>query len=204
VIYKGDNMGLKKFIFLHIMKTAGTMIREELIRNYGDDKVLIDNKYSLDKIKGTGLINLTNNSDEIYIPKYENFQIICGHFSYKKYKHLNLPFITFLRNPVDRVISHFYNVNNIDFFEFCRKTENTMTYMTGGDLSKYVFVGIFEEMQLTIDKLENLLGVDLKRNVVNKTRVKQKIDAKQINYIKKYNQKDIKLYNEALSIFYRG
>jgi len=201
---------IPRFIFVHIMKTAGTTLSEELNRIYKNEYFL-DTTYKADRAI-EGLFKFQR-SDSTY-PKNKRYlksSVLHGHFTVNKYKHLGWPMITFLRDPIERVISNYSsNVVNavirggesVPFDEFCKRTSNTMTYMTDGDLNNFLFVGIVEHYAESLKRLGDLLGHKLNPNSrLNKTNKKVKMGKKQIKIIRSYNKNDIELYKKGLKIF---
>ena len=199
------------------MKTAGTSVSQNLKRIY-KRKYLLDTTYRMARNKqkifyfDTMDSHYPNRFKKGYPQKYKKYDVIHGHFTIKKYEHLGWPVITFLRHPIERVTSQYFSaIENIQtdfiyakplpFTEFCKQTANTMTKMTGGDLSKFSFVGIVEKFPESLERLGKFIGRDLKVLVTNKTKNKKELNHKQINLIKKYNRKDLELYSRALEEF---
>jgi hypothetical protein len=88
-------------IFLHLPKTAGSTLRRILERQYGSDAVL-------------GLYESTF-GDEVATLTPEQMgstRVIAGHFYFGVHEHLSGPwsYLTFLREPVERVVSHYHFV----------------------------------------------------------------------------------------------
>jgi hypothetical protein len=190
------------------MKTAGTSLAKELHRIY-------KNKYYLDPTfredRSTIGIFQINKSTNIY-PKinFDNYKVLHGHITYDKYKHLNWPVFTFLKDPVERVIDHYSSATNfarlngrkqVSVLDFCRKSSNLMTNMTGGDLDNFFFVGIVEQYQESIKRLSEFIGHDIKFRKYNMTKTLLPFNKKQLSIVRKYNEDDIKLYEEALKRF---
>lgn len=85
-----------KIIFTHIPKTAGTTIRDILENQYGSRNVsLIYSQKNIEQDLNTQLAT--------------GAKVIMGHFRYPDFinKTESIEFLTFLRNPVQRVISHY-------------------------------------------------------------------------------------------------
>lgn len=190
------------------MKTAGTSLSNEFHKIYKDGYCL-DKSYKIDR-GPYGILDITTNSETVYPQRnFQKCNVIHGHFTVNKYNHLNWPTMTFLRHPVERVISHYSSAN---FFSttplpieiFCEKTPNLMTKMTGGDLSRFFFVGIVEEYKESLRQLSKMIGHDLKITYINKTKRKIKFTKNQIKLVRKYNQRDLELYTRALNQFKRG
>lgn len=194
-----------KFIFVHIMKTGGTSLRESFIEYFGHENFLYDRTYKLDRLKYKGILRI-HKSSLVYPKNYEDRKVIFGHFNFRKYSHLGRPTITFLRNPIERVRSHYSSGEKrkyMSFEEFCLFTSNLMRNMTGGNLSKFYFIGLTEYFDESISRLNKLLGINLSSKKINVNINKIELDEKKINLIKKYNLEDLRLYDEALKMFGR-
>ena len=91
-------MNSKTIIFLHIPKTGGRSLQNILLRQYSDDEIVVDAHSKLDEI--------ANWSDE----RKRSLRYVQGHFVYGVHNMLpqECSYITMLREPVDRVISHYY------------------------------------------------------------------------------------------------
>ncbi len=90
----------QKIIFTHIPKTAGTTIRDILENQYRSNSIAL--VYSQENIQYT-LNNLLAS----------NNKVIMGHFRHPNFiTPTNILFLTFLREPVKRIISHYNYVSN--------------------------------------------------------------------------------------------
>ena len=94
----------KALIFLHIPKAAGTTLHTIIQRQYSSD-VIFD-------IDGS---NVQKSIHEFCsLPQVERQKIRClkGHMPFGLHRYLSAPvsYITMLRDPVDRIISHYYYV----------------------------------------------------------------------------------------------
>ncbi|HSK16946.1 MAG TPA: sulfotransferase family 2 domain-containing protein [Gaiellaceae bacterium] len=85
-------------VFLHIPKTAGSTLVSFLEREYGSGAVL--DLY--DSTFGDEATSLTPE-------RLRRTRVVVGHFYFGVHEHLPRPcrYLTFLRDPVDRVVSHY-------------------------------------------------------------------------------------------------
>lgn len=109
-------MNLKPAVFLHIQKTAGTTIVELVRSAYGDHNVMSHDDY----LKGIHSCPLTGEVrvDEKVLRDFHNIPFLSGHFGYgfaKRYMPGRYSF-TFLRDPIERILSFYY---------FCRGSDPT-------------------------------------------------------------------------------
>ncbi|MGB3533237.1 MAG: sulfotransferase family 2 domain-containing protein [Microcoleaceae cyanobacterium] len=91
-------------IFLHIPKTAGTTLHQ-----------IIDRHYSIDRIfwvHATEVNESINEFKSFSEEKRRNFQLIKGHMGFGLHQFVPQPctYFTLLRDPVKRIISHYYHV----------------------------------------------------------------------------------------------
>jgi hypothetical protein len=103
----------KKFIFVHVPKTAGSSI-EYALSDYSDDKVT--------KIPGD---NVDIRDKHIYL------LTICKRIGYRKCNEFFK--FTFVRNPFDRIFSYFRfykKINTRDFIKFGRKLSDNTIYLS--------------------------------------------------------------------------
>ncbi|MCL5029602.1 MAG: sulfotransferase family 2 domain-containing protein [Bacteroidetes bacterium] len=91
----------KKIIFINLPRTGGVTLEPVLKKQY-KDKV-----YFIDSTKGP----ITDIS-QIHPDKIPTLLCISGHFPFGFHKYLTdeTRYITMLRDPVDRIISHYYSV----------------------------------------------------------------------------------------------
>lgn len=81
-----------KVVFIHIPKTGGTTLKDILIRDYGED-------------------NYYEYTSDFGVPDISSIdkQVISGHINFNYSLDGNI-LLTLLRNPIDRIISHFGHV----------------------------------------------------------------------------------------------
>jgi hypothetical protein len=91
-------MKSETIIFLHIPKTGGRSLQNILLRQYSDDEIVVDAHSKLDEIAAW--------PEE----RKRGIRYLQGHFIYGAHRILpqECCYITMLREPVDRVISHYY------------------------------------------------------------------------------------------------
>lgn len=92
-------------LFLHIPKTAGTTLHHILLRHYSPGEIYTD-VFSEDLAVDTFRNLPQERKDQI--------KILWGHFSFGLHQYLPQPttYFTFLREPVERVLSHYYFVRS--------------------------------------------------------------------------------------------
>lgn len=199
-----------KFIYVHILKTAGTTMRWTLFERFYKGRYLYDDMFKLKRNKKTETKNLLIIENQLYPQvNFENYDAIFGHFKYDKYEHLKRPMFSFVRHPVDRMISN-YNYfkgsykrkgQNISLIEFSEMWKNHMTYILG-DISKYEYIGVVESFQKSLNKMCGILGIKTPIKIMTK-RVSHSYKPNQVskkirNRIKNMNLEDMKLYEEVV------
>lgn len=209
-----------ELLSMHIPKTAGTSFRNMLKLAYGESSVMrvdINNKLE---------VRLDN---ELYTKREvpAGVRILHGHFSRPKiYKAFDLPedlpMITWLRDPVERVISNYYylegrlidilkeNERGTNIRPKMQKTlveyasvgaqQNTMSrHCEGVDLKDLLFVGLNEHFSEDASYLSKLLGwqsyEEYHHNATS--RKPREVSAADREAIASMNQKDVELYRYA-------
>jgi hypothetical protein len=100
---------LEPVVFMHLQKTAGTSIVNIARHFYGNSKIISHSDVFLDSNHLDSVDNGLNQADSTK-HKFAGIQFISGHFGY----HFAKPFMedrysfTFLRNPVERILSFYY------------------------------------------------------------------------------------------------
>lgn len=211
-----------ELVSLHIPKTAGTSFRNILKKQYKKKQVC-----RLD-IYPSGDIELNEKKFTDTVLK-NDIKVIHGHFSFKKINtHFelatNTPFITWLRDPVERVISNYFFLKKIisdrlqetpnenlfnrmgktlKEFVVQEETQNVMSkFIHHSELENFKFIGIQDDFNDELKRLEKIMGWDnIKPVYDNITDAKaQFIDDETIELIRLLNKDDIQLYHKGLEI----
>lgn len=140
--------------FMHIPKTAGTTFRYIIQYQYKPNAIYelydhsITHSQRLDK-----LLNLS-------WPRKQQIKIVNAHFGFGLHEFLHRPYtyITFLRNPIDRVVSMYY---------YLHRTRNIQTNPLPPDLSLKDFVQKYQRIQNGMTKY--LSGVILKDQLADQS-----------------------------------
>lgn len=212
-----------ELVSIHIPKTAGTSFRNVLKGTYGSKHVArFDIRSGGKKIEverrrfnGTKL-----NS---------NIKVIHGHFRYHDLIDLveindDTPVITWMRDPVHRVISNYYYLAGVlakelneekkglnilakmqrSLIEYAHDeiSRNRMyKFLDGLPLSKFHFIGIQEHYEDDLAELMGSLGKSkYPQYHVNVTGRKYDVAGDIIDEIRSLNQLDNELYQEALKL----
>lgn len=159
----------------------------------------------------------------------DDHEIVYGHFFPIKYLgaecHRDFKLVTILRDPIDRIISHYKFWNTGVFenhhvwqkmkeenwslidFSFSDQMRNFYSqYMEGVGVGKFSYIGIFENLDVSVRRCLDVLGlpgVDISLGHHNKTESNYEIDFSDdvIKDIKKFHAEDYRIYEYAKSRF---
>lgn len=215
-------------ISIHIRKAAGTSFRKalqeyyknNLLLDYGDEIGSSHISSQEKRIKSQAYA--FKNEDEI-ISKYK---IIHGHFFGHKYStyETSLEYATFLRDPVQRVLSNFYYLQRNpdrknpdgamihqqgftleDYIEHKDARNLQSQFLGNKKLSEFKFIGLSEQYKRSVCLFNHIFNTSLKYNHVENTNPNRstmyKVETKLVDHIKKHNELDIELYKEGSLIF---
>jgi hypothetical protein len=175
----------RDIVFVHIPKTAGTSLRTAfeksaekhlILKDYGNSSETTPALSQLVKSKKLGDFRREFNRADRGI-------FLSGHFGAHRYWpffHAE-SFVTFIRHPVDRVISeynhfithHGWDVPVEEFVSMPRFRNLMKRSLEGVDLAAFGFIGITEEFERSMDELRRFVEMALPSLKVNRGKYKQ-------------------------------
>ncbi len=207
-------------LFMHIPKTAGTALRDaitnaappnyERVFEYGPRQPLTTQKYlHLMKPKNK-LAHADQNMASVFQNKH---LLLAGHFKAQKYQPFfkDEYFITFLRHPLKRLLSHYNHARSHQnetgsLKEFIKRKyliNLQSQFVQNLNLDKVGFIGLTEHLDEDLPKLAQYLGFEIPMITKNvghyKTKPDDMIDSETLALFNELNQDDIKLYNSVLA-----
>jgi hypothetical protein len=206
-----------ELVYVHFPKAAGTSIVHGLRSHYGE-ALLADYTHPPPD---------DWSSDAAYLP--DGVRAVCGHFHANRYANWPAARITFLREPVDNLISIYYFWRTFppsgyaaherflaeqpSIFEFAKypemRTLASELYFGGVDLADFDFVGFYERRVDGLATLSRVLGLPLNANLyVNRTeetfdreRQELKADSAAMTRLRDILSEDIAFYERAFERF---
>ena len=157
----------------------------------------------------------------------ERYNVIHGHFYYSEIRRFIGPeddLITWLRQPVDRVVSNYfffkagldnpfrnpsqylknYHRKKETLLEYARKEENQnrmQKFLAGSALEDFAFIGILENLEGSLFELSNLY--DKPMSAIPKLNIGRRrgseIDDSTRRTIEGLNEMDMALYNQVVN-----
>ncbi len=212
-----------ELVSLHIPKTAGTSFRNILKNIYGEDQVV---RFDINEANEVRINQILYKGNDI--PKV---RVIHGHFVMKSLKNKFLlptdcKMITWLRDPVKRVVSNFFYLesrlqelldeekNNLNILSKMQRTlieyaradinrNRQSKFLEGSSLNDFQFIGIQESFDSEIARLAAVMKWEKIPEILYHNRTpetRSAISAEVLDEIRSLNMEDIWLYSEALQI----
>lgn len=212
VVPEGNGRFQFPMIFLHIPKTAGTSFRVSAMQYFGTKSILRD--YGRDS-KNTSKVIMEHyylNHDIARLRRIgSKRKFITGHYPATRYKEIfpNSPIVTFLRDPVERVVSEYYHFRKDPGYGKSlkqhyrhKKNQNIQVKSLDGlPLSELDFVGFTESYNASLALFNETFDTQLEAQEMNKGNYKNNnspmATASELQEIAELNWQDIELYNES-------
>lgn len=200
-------------VFLHIPKTAGTSFRLGAQRAFGREAMLFD--YGADSAETSPLVRdfVYQRGDKAGLFHYmqdHQVRLFGGHFAARRYAGLFEPeqTVTFLRHPVDRVVSHYRYLARRgtvgdDFAAFVRmpKFANLQSTMLAGlDVQRVAVLGVTEHYLPSLRALNRCFGTTIPFLWKNRGNAPRPAEADALAAeVLAANQRDVALFETALA-----
>jgi len=185
-------------IFLHIPEAAGSTLHRIINRQYPpSSRYHVEGgrvKQSIDELKS--------------LPEDERAGILClkglMHFGLHELLPRPVHYITILRDPVERAVSHYY-ADETPVFEYGAVPRTALDAAKDNLKQKFIAVGLlerFDETVLLFAKALNWRNLYYqKQNITRHKLQSSEIPSKVLDTIREYNSLDIELYDFAASMF---
>ncbi|MGN6464592.1 MAG: sulfotransferase family 2 domain-containing protein [Rhizobiaceae bacterium] len=206
---------MRDLVFVHIPKTAGTSLRSALVAAFPEKRVLFDygeterlTSNEIREIRYSG----KNKPERLRELTGSTPIVLMGHFPARDYLDLFAyeNFITFVREPIARVISdykhfvrHFaFKESLVEFASQPALRNRQSAFLMDLNIDDIGFIGVAEEYDNSIVRLGDFLGREI-RNVKSNQAPDDQIVAvsdEEIEIVRNLNLDDIMLYRHVLDM----
>lgn len=202
-------------LFSHIPKTAGTSFRVAAKRSLWGWKVYGDYEAN-PKVTSSIIktIQKTGDPDQLLRIDWRK-TLLSGHFPIRKYiaYYPVYKVMTFLRDPVQRVISHYHDLSRRinypgtleDFYHEPRFCDVQSRFIAGIPVEAIGAVGIAERYDESLEMIKELYGLNTPSRRLNDNKSKAEhpyeVSEETAEAIRRLNAEDCRLYARALEIF---
>lgn len=204
-------------LFIHIPKTAGTSFRLAAKKYLGEINTFYDYGPSIETSKE--IHRCIYKEQDMYelsksFSKHDRL-FLSGHYGVAKYASLfeTLNIITFVRNPVEQVLSHYKHYtshhgykDDLSTFIKDKRFKNIQSRLLGvKPIELYGFIGLTEKYNKSVELINDCYGLDIKIIKTNENLIKEltsdTLNEDIVELIETENQEDIKLYEKVRKIF---
>lgn len=211
-----------EIIYIHIPKTGGTSVLDLFSKHFSSNEICQVKRSLFNKNPHlTPSLAIKNQLSP-------ETRILHGHFTYLEVEPLirqnsNVKIITFLRNPIERVVSNYnffikrikegkvdsqqLNRLNESLLEYARLplSRNRMTYFLDGvAIENLFFLGILENFEADLNRLFKSLNLEIDAiPVLNRNSTysfENSISQEETLQIEYLNASDINLYKKAIEL----
>lgn len=204
--------------FIHIPKTAGTSFREAAIKRWGNAKVCSD--YGDSRHSSATVRTLVHQQQDYFAfqnhLRAKRIRMLSAHAPVKFYRRIfnATQLVTFLREPVERTISHYYTACSKQGFTgsfetFCNIAEHQNVqsrYLEQMPLEALGFIGLTEHYAESVNIFnksfaEKLRVLSLNQYAGPKADGKSALSDSELACARAINTEDTALYHVARDIF---